>query len=201
MNFFKALKSFLYWAAKRGLLEANPLSKTKFELPLLPDPPKPARLHIDDLVKIGRAARELGQPWSLMVALLMLTGEPMEQIRQIKGRDIDWDKGIWTVDRRAALKWAVRLSPEVMTLIQPHRAVKGHIFLSPRTNSGINFYTEVIERLREKTWIPWTWSVRDLRRAVRSEIDGLGEGEDAVLLWSDRFTAALNQNHDDEVAL
>jgi len=38
MNFFKALKSFLFWAVKRGLLQANPLSKTKFELAPLARP-------------------------------------------------------------------------------------------------------------------------------------------------------------------
>jgi integrase len=166
-----------------------------------------------------------------MVVLLMLTGEPMEHIRRIKGRDIDWDKGIWTVDRRAAP--TVRLSPEAMALIQPYRDVDGYLFCSSRTKSGrslfspnlpmpinlyteiigrlrktpwilpmpINFYTEIIERLRKKTWIPWTWSVRDLRRGVRSEIDRLGEGEDAVLLWSDRFTAALKHNYEEEVNL
>jgi integrase len=212
VNLFKALKSFLSWAAKRGLVQANPLSKTKFEVPLLPAPPRPARLHFEDLVHICRAARRLGEPWSKMVPLLMLTGEPMEHIRQIEGRDIDWENRSWRVNRRAAPKWTVRLSPEAMALIEPYRDVEGFFFLSPRTKSGntrfslnqpmpINFYTEIIERLRTKTSIPWPWSLRDLRRAVRSEIDGLGEGEDAILLWSNRFTTALNYNVEDEVAL
>jgi len=161
---------------------------------------------------MGRAARKLGEPWSTMVILLILTSESMEHIRKIEGRDIDWDKRIWTVDRRAAPAWTVRLSPEAMALIQPYRDVDGYLFRSPRTKSGkslcspnlpmpINFYTEIIERLRRKAGVPWTWSLRDLTRAVRSEIDRLGEGEDAVLLWSDRFTAALNHNYEEEVAL
>jgi hypothetical protein len=83
-----------------------------------------------------------------------------------------------------------------MTLIQRYREVKGYIFLSPRTNNGINFYTEIIERLRAKAGISWTWNVHDLRHGVRSEVRRLGEG-----LWSERFTAALNSNIEDEVAL
>jgi integrase len=197
-NFFKALKSFLSWAVERGLLQAHPLWKTKFEVPLLPDSPKPKRLHFDDLVKIGRAARELSEPWSTMVVLFMLTGKPMEQIRQIKGPDIDWDKKIWAVDRQAAPKRTVRLSPEAVALIQPYRAAKGNVFLSPRTRKAINFHAGIMERLRQKTPIFRSWSLRDLRRAVRKEIDRLGEGDDAILLWSQRFTAALKY---EEVAI
>jgi integrase len=199
INLHKTLRSFLYWAVRRGLLQANPLSRTKVEIPVLPDPPEPQFLKSIELCAVWRAAQGLGEPWFTMLGLLILTGEAMEHIRQIQSNDIDWDQGLWSVERRVAPNWTVRLSPEAIELLLPYRNRQGYFFRSPRSDFPINFYTEIIERLRTDIRVPaWEWGLRDIRSAVRSEIAGLGEGPDAVLQWSKNFAAARDQKVEDD---
>jgi hypothetical protein len=63
-----------------------------------------------------------------------------------------------------------------------------------------NFCTEIIERLRDMSYIGWRWGLSDVRRAARLELEKLGSGADAVLEWSKRF-AAKRRETEESVAL
>lgn len=201
INLHKGLRSFLNWSITRGLLQTNALSRTKVELPIFEVPPNPKSLSVDNLCDIFRAAQDLGEPWSTMVALFVLTGEAMEHVRHVANGNIDWDTNIWTPERRAAPKWTVQLSPEAVKLLAPYRDRKNYFFQSPRSALPINFYTEIIEQLRTKTWIPWEWTIRDIRFAVRREIEQLGGDRNALMLWSKNFVSLCARKEDDEVTL
>ena len=206
INLHKGLRSFLNWAVKHGLLHANPLARTKVELPILPGPTQQERLSIKDLVVIYQAAQRLGEPWSTMIGLMILTGEAMEDVRRIESSRVDWDKYVWVPKRQNTFKYEVPLSPEAVTLLLPYRNTRGYYFRSPRLPKSrrsedlelgfpINFYTEIIDRLRYLAHKSWTWGLRDIRHAVRWEI---GKGADAVLAWSKRFADMVTE---EEVSL
>lgn len=200
----KALRAFLYWAVKRGLLGSNPLSRTKFDFPVLPDASgrDENSLTIDELCAIYRAALGLGEPWLTMVGLLILTGEAVEHVRQIQNSNIDWDQSLWTLKRRIAPRWPVPLSKEAIELLMPYRKQQGYFFRSPRSDLPINFYAEIIKQLRSKTRVVhWKWGVRDVRFAVRREIDSLSDGPDAVSLWAKHFMSVLNNENEEAVTL
>jgi integrase len=201
INLHKALRSFLNWAVKRGLLQANPLARTKVELPEFEAPPNPKTLSVKQLCDVYRAARVLGEPWSIMIGLLILTGEAMEHVRHLENRNIDWNQNLWAPERQIAPEWTVRLSPEAVELLMLYRNQQGYFFRSPRSALPINFYTEIIEQLNVKTWVPWKWGIRDIRFAVRREIDRFGGDNDAVLQWSKHFVSMCDPKEDDEVTL
>jgi len=202
----RALKSFLNWAVSRNLLEANPLSRHKIELPDFPAPEAPPRLSIRNLADIYEKAVQLGEPWSSMVRLMILTGVPMETVRHLRGSDVDWDKHFWVLERHGGFDGpdtvvSVCLSAEAMTLLEPYRDRTGYFFASPKTRSTngfnigpaapINFYTEVLDRLRRLTYVQWRWGVRDIARGVGSAIEESGDAKVAVRLWATRLAKAL----------
>lgn len=182
----KALVTFLNWAAKRDLIDANPIARTH-----PPTPPFRIPVHLSpfELHSIYDAAQELGAPWSVMVGLTMITGEAIEDIRHLRDRDIDWDAWTWTVEWRGA-RFAspsplrtVKLQPAALALLAPYRPTKGYFFQSPRSlhPKPINFYAEIIERLKEGSDVKSDWGMKDIKgRAVW--LVHKGEEEDTVTL-------------------
>ncbi len=182
----KALVTFLNWAVCRDLIDANPLGRTK---PPIPPARTPVRLSPSELRSIYDAAQELGAPWSGMVGLTMITGEAIEDIRHLCGRDIDWRNGTWTVESIGASSQfltALRTIPlraEALTLLAPYRNAKGYFFQSPRSllPRPINFYAEVIERLKDKSEVKSDWGIKDLRGKATWLLREDSEAEDVVL--------------------
>ncbi|MBW7909505.1 MAG: DUF4102 domain-containing protein [Kiritimatiellae bacterium] len=182
----KALVTFLYWAVERDLIDANPLARTR-----APTPPvkEPVRLLPSELRSIYDAAQKLGAPWSVMVGLTMITGEAIEDIRHLRDRDIDWTSQTWTVEWRSAPSAfssrlrTIRLRAEVLALLARYRDTKGYFFQSPRSllPRPINFYTEVIERLKEQSGVNSDWGIKDLRGKAVWLPRADREAEDVVL--------------------
>lgn len=182
----KALVTFLYWAVERDLIDANPLARTR-----APTPPvrEPFRLLPSELRSIYDAAQELGAPWSVMVGLTMITGEAIEDIRHLRDRDIDWKACTWTVEWRgtpSAFSSRLRTIPlraEALALLVSYRDTKGYFFQSPRSlhPRPINFYAEVIERLKERSGVNSDWSIKDLRGKAVWIPQENSEIEDVVL--------------------
>lgn len=180
----KALVTFLYWAVERDLIDANPLARTR---PPTPPAKEPVRLLPSELRSIYDAAHEFGAPWSVMVGLTMITGEAIEDIRHLRDRDIDWKACTWTVEWRgipSAFPSQLRTIPlraEALALLAPYRDTNGYFFLSPRSvlPRPINFYAEVIERLKERSGVDSDWGIKDLRGKATwlprddSEADGV----------------------------
>jgi hypothetical protein len=153
---------------------------------------------------------KLGAPWSVMVGLLILTGAPMEDIRKIRGCDIDWTLSRWTPKHRNSHE-GLSLSKEVIRLLEPYRNEGGYLFQStaPRRktkfllddSSGerpVNLYTEILEQLRDSCRISWKWGVRDIRHAVQVEVHRLDARHNGLSLWSEKFVAKRDE---DEVTL
>jgi len=182
----KALVTFLYWAVERDLIDANPLARMKS-----PTPPvrEPIRLLPSELRSIYDAAQKLGAPWSVMVGLTMITGEAIEDIRHLRDRDIDWTSQTWTVEWRGAPSAfssrlrTIRLRPEVLALLARYRDTKGYFFQSPRSllSRPINFYAEVIERLKEQSGVNSDWGIKDIRAKAVWLSKESRETEDVVL--------------------
>jgi integrase len=193
-NLHKTLGALLSWAVQRGLLRANPLSKSKFELPPLR---KPAYLGIEDLAAIWEAARELGEPWFTMIGLVILTGAGIEDVRRIQRGDIDQERSEWKIERvrrggfhtRCPLP-IVPLSPEALALLSLPSNREDYLFPSPSSlrPAPINFYSERLEGLRARSKIEKTWGMRDCRSAAHSKIVEYGEAR-----WAKRFHKELDE--------
>jgi hypothetical protein len=210
----KTLKTFLSWSVQRQVLQANPLANYKPDLPLLP-PLQMACLDIEALVAIYSAAAALGEPWGTMIGLVILTGEPMEYVRRIKGDDINWLNKTWIIewsDTGGSIgpRLTLGLPLEAIELLAPFRTAKGCLFPSPRSlffEQPINFYSEIFDRIKDACGVKYDWEMRDLRLAVRSHILNWGGGDIGVAAWSKQFMSEVVRIHraqaapDDEVMI
>jgi hypothetical protein len=59
----------------------------------------------------------------------------------------------------------IPLRAEALAFLAPYQNAKGYFFQSPRSlfPKPINFYAEVIERLKEKSGVNSDWGIKDLR--------------------------------------
>ncbi len=203
VNFLKGAKAFLSWAVERGLLQANPLAKAKLDLP----PVRQATfLSVDEIRAIFEAAARLGHPWAAMVGLVILTGEHMEDARQIRGEAVFWIENAWAVeyDRwRGPHMYTSRridLAPEVMALLASYWGKRGYLFASPRallTPKPINFYAEINERLRQESGILKPWTARDLWLSVQREAGRLKKGSETWTAWAAWIASGQHPNTED----
>ncbi len=203
VNFLKGAKAFLSWAVERGLLQANPLAKAKLDLP----PVRQATfLSVDDIRAIFVAAARLGHPWAAMVGLVILTGEHMEDVREMRGEAVFWNESGWAVEydrwRGPHLDTSRRidLPPEAMVLLAPYRGTRGYLFASPRallTPKPINFYAEINERLRQESGIPKPWTARDLWLSVQREAGRLKKDSETWTAWAAWIASGRHPNAED----
>lgn len=192
VNLHKASRAFLYWAARCGLIEANPLARTRLDL--IPHR-APHYLGINDLVAIHDAAQSLGHPWGAMIGLAILTGEPIEDVRRIRADQIDWKRAMWRVNGGFSFYLAapprdVDLPPQAMDLLAPYRQARGLLFPSPRSRlsqNPINLHAGVIKQLRTRSGVKGDWDMRDVRREVAREMKHLGKRPTA---WAEQLDKA-----------
>lgn len=180
INFHKSLKSLLGWAVRRGLLTVNPLHHHKLEIP----PVRSKRnLDKDELGAIYIEAEHLGQPWQDMVRLVILTGEPIEYVRHMRGTDIDWQRDTWHVEhsgvfvrRRRPLR-SVSFTPEALALLDQYRDVSGPFFPSSASlhkGACLNYRQEIHEQLIELCEFKKRFGMGDVRRGVHAMVKELG---------------------------
>ncbi|MCP1199075.1 integrase family protein [Notoacmeibacter sp. MSK16QG-6] len=180
INFHKSLKALLGWAARRGLLKVNPLHHHKLEIP----PVRSKRnLDKDELGAIYIEAENLGQPWQDMVRLVILTGEPIEYVRKMRGGDIDWKRGIWHVEhsgifvrRRRPLR-SVSFTPEALALLDAYREISGPFFPSPASlhrDACLNYRQEIHDQLIELCDFKKRFGMGDVRRGVHAMVTKQG---------------------------
>lgn len=200
VNFLKGVKAFLSWAVERGLLQANPLAKAKLDLP-------PVRrttfLSVEEIRAIFEAAARLGHPWAAMVGLVILTGEHMEDVREIRGEAVFWNESAWAAEydrwRGPHLDTSRRidLAPEAMALLVPYRGTRGYLFASPYSllkPKPINFYREINERLRQESGIAKPWTARDLWLSVQRETGRLKKGTETWAVWAGWIASGRHPN-------
>jgi integrase len=196
VNLHKSLRSFLSWAVQHGLIEANPLAKTSLDLIRLPFHRK-CPIKIDDLCAIYDAAQKLGYPWGAMVGLVILTGEGIEIVRQLRRRDIDFQHHTWTVTnhgrvgRRPYMR-VLSLPAAAMDLLAPYQKTDGYLFPSPRKSNltPINFHIEIVEKLRAMSSVRGNWRMRDIKEGALHQI-GRFDGLDAHSAWAKKFSREL----------
>jgi hypothetical protein len=203
VNFLKGAKAFLSWAVERGLLQANPLAKAKLDLPAVR---QTTFLSVDEIRAIFEAAARLGHPWAAMVGLVILTGEHIEDVREIRGEAIFWNESAWAVEydrcRGPQMDTSRRidLAPEAMALLASYRDKRGYLFASPRvllTPKPINFYAEINERLRQESGVLKLWTARDLWLSVQREAERLKKGTGTWTAWAAWIASGRHPNAED----
>ena len=195
-----AYASILFgWAAKRGMINSNPLSA--MERPSPPDARKRV-LNDGELADAYHAAENMGSPFGPFFQLLILTGQRRSEVAGIAWAELDRDEAVWTIPSdRAKNKAAhiVPLAPAVIDELDKLAGVRGAdspkwpktgLILTTNGKTPISGITKAKDRLdtaiakqREGETLDG-WRIHDLRRTVATGLQRLGirfEVTEAVL--------------------
>ncbi len=205
------------WAAKRGMIEANPLSAME-----RPSPPL-ARSRVltdNELADTYLAASAMEAPFGPFFQLLILTGQRRSEVAGVAWHELDRDSATWTIPpERAKNKAAhiVPLSHAVISLLDHLADIEGDdapkwptsgFVLSTNGRSAISGITKAKNRLdaaiakRREGEALDGWRVHDLRRTLATGLQRLGirfEVTEAVLnhvSGAKSGVAGVYQQHD-----
>jgi integrase len=171
------------WAVKRGALEANPWEAT----------PKPAaetsreRVLTDaELGDLWNATTELGEPWSGLFRMLVLTGQRRGEVAGMAWAELDLEAKTWTLPAartKNSRSHIVPLVPEAQAIIKamPRREGAALVFEGVRKTTPTGFgklkatldATMAAAAANRDAALP-RWTIHDIRRTAATGLQRLG---------------------------
>lgn len=176
----KHLKRFLAWCVRIGLIDANPLHHFKLLMPRS----RKASLTTDELARIIKAAGRIPGPWQSIVALSIATTECIEDVRQVRGEDLDARRQEWWKSHRNDTSpygipddHGVFLNDFALDELKGLSQPRGFIFQSPRKRHNgqatlvelelaIQWRSGITEKIRELSNVPGDWTMKEVRRSA-----------------------------------
>ena len=168
----KSIKTFFSWCVGRAVIDQSPADGV----------PLPAKevardrvLKDDELAKVIRAAREIGDPYGAIVEFLALTGQRREEVAQLRWEELDLGQRIWILPRSRAKNdkgHIVHLSEQALAVLNRLDRKGPYVFSLFGTKSFSNFSTAK-RRLDQLSGVTG-WRLHDLRRTCVSGMARLG---------------------------
>ena len=181
---FAYARGLFNWAIARGNygLETSPCDRLQPTKLIGPKEPRQRVLTDRELAALWRATDALGYPFGPLYRLLLLTGARKGEVAGLRGREIDFDKKLWSVPPerfKSKTTHLVPLTTPAMDIIEAlPRFEKGdHLFsttFGERPVSGFSKSKDKLDALMaaEIDTLP-SWRVHDIRRTVRTRLASL----------------------------
>jgi integrase len=176
---FAQVRKMFKWSVSRGLIDRSPCDGI--------DPPSAEKsrdrvLNKDELRLVWRAADGLGFPFGPIVKLLALTGQRRSEVGGMEWRELDLDKGLWTIPAARSKnkrQHALPLSPEATAILKSLPRFSGSRFVFSPGNTAPSGFSRaktrldgLIAKMNGEPIAPWI--LHDIRRSVATELAGLG---------------------------
>ena len=168
----KSIKQFLRWCVGHAILGQSPAEGI----------PLPARevardrmLDDDELSRVIVAARKIGNPYSGIVELLVLTGQRREEVAQLAWGEIDFIRRVWTIPKtrtKNGKAHTVHLSDQSLAVLGRLTRLGNFVFsqLGTKPFRAFSLYKRQLDALSGVTG----WRLHDLRRTCVSGMARLG---------------------------
>ena len=182
------------WALKRGALPVNPWEATP--RPLARETARERVLSDAELGTLYTAAGALGEPWAVLVRLLILTGQRRGEVAGMRWDELNLDADTWSLPgarTKNGQPHVVPLTAEAAALLRAVKRSKGAelVFEGPR-KTAVSGFGKVKARLDKALadaaqtigGIARPWVLHDLRRTLATGLQRLGvrlEVTEAVL--------------------
>jgi integrase len=185
-RYLALLKKLFNWCTERGYLETSPAAHIK---PLAKEVSRDRVLSDDELVQVWRGCEAVGWPFGDLIRLLTLTAQRLGEVSSMQWRDVDLDKGTWTVPAAMAKNGVaneVPLSAAALAILTglPPLAQRGFVF--PALNGSgtpVSGFSRAKARLDREIATALAqagqpampaWRLHDLRRTAASRMAQLG---------------------------
>ncbi|MEJ0093499.1 MAG: tyrosine-type recombinase/integrase [Methylocella sp.] len=131
-----------------------------------------------ELRAIWSASSRLGYPFSDFMHFLLLTGQRLREVANAEWREVDLDRGLWTIPAgrmKGKVAHEVPLAPEALALLSSLPRGTGPCVFSTtgghRPVSGFSKAKARLDKLLDSEVENWTF--HDLRRTMRTHLGGL----------------------------
>jgi integrase len=169
-----ALQSLFTWAIRAGLIDTNPVTNVNKPAPL---PPRDRVLADAELAAVWRACGD--DDAGRVTKLMILTAARRGEVGGMRWREIDLDKGTWTLPKERAKNTRAHilpLPPLALSIIEavPQVANKDTLF-GERSEHGFTRWWQAKLGLDERLGdAVGSWRFHDLRRSAATGMANLG---------------------------
>jgi integrase len=176
------------WAIARDLyaIQASPCDRVRASDFIGTREPRQRVLTDEELREVWHAAGQLGYPNGLFVRMLILTGQRLREVANMKWAEVDLEQALWTIPKermKGKTAHEVPLSPpaqQLLTALPCFTGSKAGSFVFSTTSgkrpiSGFSKAKHRTGAILEKelgTPLP-AWRFHDLRRSMRTHLGGL----------------------------
>jgi integrase len=185
-RYLALVKKLFNWCLERGYIEASPVANIK---PPGKEVSRDRVLSDAELRLVSRCCEAIGWPFGDLFRLLILTAQRLGEVSSMRWRDIDLDKGMWTLPRHIAKNAVgneVPLSPAAIAILRRVPRIGRDEFVFPALNGSANpvsGFSKTKKRLdaaiahelakADGATMP-EWRLHDLRRTAASGMAQLG---------------------------
>jgi integrase len=168
----KSMKTFFRWCVGRAILDHSPADG-------VPLPTKQVArdrvLDDNEIVLIILAARKIGDPYSGIIELLVLTGQRRKEVARLSWEELDFEKRTWTIPKlrtKNGKEHVVHLSEEAIAVLNRMER-RGPFVFSVYGNKPYSAFSKVKPMLDKSSGVSG-WRLHDLRRTCVSGMAALG---------------------------
>jgi integrase len=168
------LSAFFGWCVDDMRIESNPCSK------LRRPPPSKSRdrvLSDDELRKVWIAADGLRPQYAAVVRLLVLTGQRLREVGQMRWSELSADLSVWSLPAervKNARPHTVPLSDEARAIIKAVPRTSEEYVFSLGGDEPLESFSLMKRKLDALAGIAEPWTLHDLRRSLATGFQRLG---------------------------
>jgi integrase len=164
------------WAVERGVIETSPCLGIR-----APAPEQSRDRVLDDaeLRVVWLACDVLGWPFGPLVQLLILTGQRLAEVSEMRWEEIDFAAKLWSLPKERTKNGQahqVPLSPQALTILEslPRIAGKRDLVFTTNSETPISGFSKTRARLGAALPEAPHWTFHDLRRSTATGMARLG---------------------------
>ena len=183
----ETLRPLFAWGFECGAIKSNPMTGLR-----CPKPETPRDRVLDDteIKALWQAASEQSWPFENVIKLLLLTGQRRDEVAEMRWREMDLDKGEWTIAKERCKNGKAHtldLCPEAVLLLDPigdaavprlRNSTDDFVFSTTGTTAVSGFSkvkVRIDARMKELLGPKFQpWRIHDLRRTAASGMAALG---------------------------
>ena len=165
---FKTFRRLCGWAIERGIIERSPCDGIKSKRA---EKSRDRVLNDDELRGVWQASETQGWPFGPLVQLLILTGQRLAEVAEMRWSEIDFAGKTWTLPKERSKNGQahqVPLSPQAITILESLPRIAGDRDLVFTTNgkTAVSGFSKAKARLGLALPDAPHWTFHDLRRTA-----------------------------------
>lgn len=171
------------WAIERDELKSSPCERMRPARIIGPKEPRMRVLADDELLALWHASLTIGYPLGPFVRLLLLTGQRRTELSEARWREIDLERGLWTIQperMKAGAAHVLPLVPDAIAVLEtlPRFEHGDYLFSTTFGAKPINGFSKSKQRIDAAMCAQLgrpaeAWVLHDCRRTMRTHLSAL----------------------------